>query len=347
MNLLIDRIFRSYEDTIIRTQDLLGEARPSLLFYMLAPVCRHLLNYRSEKLITKESMCLRKMLHPFLMMLSPLFLDYNQVIEKKTDIPDDPVIWCSNHGFKDDIMASIKAAGRHTYILFGSLPVCMNTLDGLGAYLNGIVLCNRKIKESRAASYVSCKKVIELGCDLLIFPEGVWNKTPNRLLLDFWPGAVRLARETGRPIVPVVHYLADPHKNYSRNVIHTAIGDPFFVNNMTEEEGIQSLRDMMATMYYQLMEKYGKSSREELLGVWKTADEAWENYLSIHTGKIKYYDREMEISADYKLRSITHPVDVWRQVTELDSSISFVKDHICYARKIVAQETRRDFQHRY
>ena len=347
MNILTERIFSSYKDTIIHPQDLLGDAKPSPMFYALAPICRHLLNYHSEKVITKGSMRLRKTLHPLLMLLSPIFLDYKQVIEMRSDVPDGPVIWCGNHGFKDDIMATIKAAGRHAYFMFGSLPMCMNTLDGLGAYLNGIVLCNRKIKESRAASFFSSKKVLELGCDLLLFPEGVWNKTPNKLILDLWPGAVRLAQETCRPIIPVVHYLADPHKTYAGNVIHTVIGDPLYVNDMTEAEGIQILRDTMATMYYRLMEKYGRSTRKELLGTAASADEAWESYLALHTGAVTYYDQEIETSADFRLGGMTRPEDVWRPVAVIKNTTPV---NICYkrfARQLMNQEMQRDYQHRY
>ncbi len=347
MDLLTDKILRSYQDAIIHSRDLLGEEKPSILFYALAPVCRHLLNDRSPKLITKGSMAARKRLHPLLLMLSPLFLTHKQVIEREGDIPEAPVIWCSNHGFKDDVMATVRAAGRHGYILFGSLPICMNTLDGLGAYLNGIALCNRKRRESRAASYASAKKVLELGCDLLIFPEGVWNKSPNKLILDLWPGAVRLARETGRPIVPVAHYLADPHKTYAANVIHTVIGEPFYVNDMTEGDGIAALRDRMATMYYQLMEKYGGSCRKELLGGKADADEAWDSYLAMHTGEIMYYDREIETSADYQPRARIKPEDVWRPIAEIEDASPEKIGHIRFARQLTELETRRDFQHRY
>lgn len=67
---------------------------------------------------------MRKVLHPLLLKMLPLFLEYEQVFESKNDLlgidaPDtklqltkEPVIWCPNHGFKDDVAASI-AATRH------------------------------------------------------------------------------------------------------------------------------------------------------------------------------------------------------------------------------------------
>ncbi len=44
---------------------------------------------------------------------------------------------------------------------------------------------------------------------LIVFPEGVWNKSPNALSLELWPGIYRIACETGAKIVPIVHYIYD------------------------------------------------------------------------------------------------------------------------------------------
>lgn len=49
----------------------------------------------------------------------------------------------------------------------------------------------------------------ESGGSLGIFPESVWNKSPNALLIDLWLGIYRIACETGAKVVPVVHYIRD------------------------------------------------------------------------------------------------------------------------------------------
>lgn len=82
-------------------------------------------------------------------------------------------------------MGAVCAVPRHAYILFGRLPAFFNTLDGVSAWLNGVVLCNRKVAASRKTSTENAIRVLQMGGNLLIFPEGVWNKTPERLLLDF------------------------------------------------------------------------------------------------------------------------------------------------------------------
>ena len=102
-----------------------------------------------------------------------------------------------------------------------------------------------------------------------------------------WPGAYRLAKETGSKIVPVIHYLADPHKKYKGNVIHTVVADPISIEELSEQEGIQLLRDTIATWYFLMMEKYGQSTREELLEGYENADDAWESYISKHISTIE------------------------------------------------------------
>ena len=345
-------------ETVTGPVDLVGEGKPSALFYPMVRLLSHLLSQDPGRMISRGSMALRRAVHPLLLFLLPLFLERKQVFESKNallgiDAPDtpeklpgEPVIWCPNHGFKDDIAASIGAA-RHAYIFFGSLPAFFNTFDGIGAYVNGVVLCNRKVRASRGASMAAARRAMEMGVDMIVFPEGVWNKTPDKLLLDFWPGAYRLAAETGSKIIPVVHYLADPDKKYRGNVIHTVIGDPISMAGLSEQEGLALLRDTMATWYFLLMEKYGRTTRKELLGRYSSADEAWEAHLALTTGGVKYYDREIELCADHRPRDIVRPEEVWQRVAEIAAVSGETARHVRYARQMVAREGRRDFQRRF
>lgn len=221
----MEKVLKQLGDTITGPADFFGDAKPSFLFWPMVKLMRPLLSGDPNKMISKGSIRVRKILHPILLKLLPAFLEYKQVIERKIDIPQEPVIWCPTHCFKDDVAASIGTA-RHAYVLFGSFPMFFNTLDGVGAYINGVAMCNRKSRASKLAAQETAKRLLNMGMDMLVFPEGVWNKTPDKLMLPLWPGAYRLAKETGCKIVPIIHYLADPHKKYEGNVIHTVIADP-------------------------------------------------------------------------------------------------------------------------
>lgn len=354
----MEKILKQLGNTITGPADFFGESKPSLLFRPMVRLMRPLLSCDPDKMISERSIRVRRILHPILLKLLPLFCEYKQVIESKNalmgiDAPDTPlelsdeaVIWCPTHCFKDDVAISIGTA-RHAYVLFGSFPMFFNTLDGFGAYINGVALCNRKTKASRTASMEASKRLLNLEMDMIVFPEGVWNKTPDKLMLPLWPGVYRIARETGCKIVPVIHYLADPHKKYTGNVIHTVIADPISMEGLSEEEGLALLRDTMATWYFRLMEKYGQSTHEELLNGFETADDAWEAYISMHTGCVKYYDREIELCADYRPKHIVRPEDVWQSVANIREPCAENIAHVKYANALVAREKRRDFQRRF
>lgn len=345
-------------DSITSPADLLGGRKPSILFRPMVRLVGHLLSGDPERILSKRSMAVRRLLHPILMLVAPLFLERKQVFESKNallgiDAPDaplalprEPVIWCPTHGFKDDVVATILAS-RHAYILFGSLPAFFNTFDGVSAYINGSVMCNRKVKASKQASFDGAIQVLRMGTDILMYPEGVWNKHPDKLILDLWPGAYRMAKETGCRIVPVIHYLRDAHEKYRGNVIHTVVADPISMEGLTEQEGLALLRDTMATWYYLMMEKYGRSTRAEILSGFGTADDAWESYIAMHTGAIPYYDRDIELTADYRPRHIVRPEDVFRPIAAIETITAANAHHVRHARQLVAREERRDFQRRY
>lgn len=127
----IEKIISNLGDVVTGPADFFGDAKPSFLFWPMVKLMRPLLSCDPDKMISKASIRIRKILHPILLMLLPAFLKYKQVIERKIEIPKEPVIWCPNHSFKDDVAASIGTA-RHAYVLFGSFPMFFNTFDGVG-----------------------------------------------------------------------------------------------------------------------------------------------------------------------------------------------------------------------
>lgn len=354
----VQRILNKMGSNVTGLTDIVGDAEPSALFYLLADWMAYLMSGDPEQVLSQRTVYIRRIINKIIKLIGPLFLERRQVIESKNallgiDAPDKPinlpkeaVIWCPNHGFKDDVLATVLAC-RHAYILFGSLPDYFNTFDGITAFLNGVVMCNRKVAASRHASVENAKRVMAMGADLLMFPEGVWNKTPDKLILPLWPGAYRIARDTGCRIVPVIHYLADPHKKYKENVVHTVIADPISMEGLTEEEGLTLLRDTMATWYFRLMERYGQSTRQALLEGFENADDAWESYIAMHTGLVQYYDREIELKADYRPKVIIRPEDVWRPVAAIQNITCQNARNVLFARQLVEREKKRDFQRRY
>ncbi|MCI9333125.1 MAG: hypothetical protein HFG05_13325, partial [Oscillibacter sp.] len=304
----------------------------------------------------------RRRINPIIKMLGAHFLNNPQVFEnrnflrnpsctalapdKSIILPDEPVIWASNHRFKDDTLASILAAQRHAYILFGSLPQFYNSFDGVTAWLNGVAMANRKVSASRKTSIPKAIRVINCGADLLIFPEGIWNKSPSVLAINLWPGIYRIACETGAKVVPIVHYLRDNDIS-KNNPIHTVIDDPIRIDNLSEYQALDCIRNVFASWYYLMIEAYGKTTRQEALGTALTVVDAWETQLTERTSFVTRYDKEIELWADYRPEWKASPQQVWRAVADVAKITPQNVRHVLYARELVAQCTREDFQHRF
>jgi len=357
-----NKLLEKYAGLITSEKDLTGDSTPSILYGFLCSSMRHLLD-EDPQAITPRSIQWRRNIHFLIRAVGPAFLHERQIIENRnylrnpnteTPLPDTgiqlptaPVIWAANHGFKDDVAATILAAKRHTYLVLASLPVFFNTLDGISSWAIGVILANRKIRASKKTVIPKAVRCLSLGADIAMFPEGVWNKSPNRLLLDLWPGIYRIACETGSMVVPVVHYIRDDTNQEKHNPIHTVVDDPVRIDDLSESAALSYLRDIMATWYYLMMERYGKSTRAEILRDASGSTEYWEKKLSDRLKTVSHYDRDIEISADYRPRWKTEARTVWEPIAAVNHISVENADAVAFANNLIEQLKTNEFQRRF
>ena len=96
-----------------------------------------------------------------------------------------------------------------------------------------------------------------------------------------------------------------------------------------------------------MIEAYGKTTRQEALGTALTVVDAWETQLTERTSFVTRYDKEIELWADYRPEWKASPQQVWRAVADVAKITPQNVRHVLYARELVAQCTREDFQHRF
>lgn len=211
-------------------------------------------------------------------------------IQRNSNLPTDrPLIFACTHQCKDDIACGLASTGRHTYLLFASLLDFYGTLDGFALWTNGVILVDRKDKNSRKAAIPKMKYAIEMGADILMYPEGTLNKTKNLIVQKLFPGIYHLAKDTNALIVPMAIIQED--KN-----VYSKVCEPFDICKFEKEAGLNKLRDIMATAKYELMEKYSKISRSEI----KNTELFWENAIDeLVDSMMPYYDFEIENSSQY------------------------------------------------
>jgi 1-acyl-sn-glycerol-3-phosphate acyltransferase len=362
--------------------DFIGDSEaPSKQFLFNLKHYGRLLDDDPKKVISKKDVVLRKLIiGKIIQKVGPLALNNKQIFESKSELlgktvkeeielPKTPVLYAPNHHFKDDVLASSIAAKRPAYILFGSMPQFYNTIDGILANAVGSLMTNRKVGSSKKASINKAIYAYELGADVLCFPEGVHNKYPNELLLNLWPGIYHIASETGEPVIPIVNYIYDPTVQiYNKiNPIHTVVDQPIYIADMGEKAGMNYLRDVMATWYYLMLEKYGKTTREELLDYYyiqyqKRANElgikildrslfnshdAFETYLYDLSRTIDWYDSEIELCYDYRPKDIARPEDVFENIANIQNENEFNRKNILDAKLQTRIRKLEDYQRRF
>ncbi len=342
------KILTLFENHIDDVNDVTGGSKTSPLFCVWAKGKAKLLTGTSEVVFSRKAIQFRRRIKPIINALGPLFLSCKQVIDRKTEkIPDKPVIYISNHSFKDDAAGTALVAKRNAWFLFGSLPQFYNSFDGISSWLNGVILINRNNKNSKKRAMKLCEDALNLGIDIIIYPEGVWNKTPHKLLLDFWPGFYRIAKATGCPVVPVVHYKNDFYKSDRSGTIHTVVDDPIYIHDLEETEAINMVRDRMATVYWELMECYGKSTRALEIQDYGSVQEKWESALKQLVSPLSRYDFEAETKADYRRKNVFERYQAWSDISNV-RNINYSNAHmIVRAQKIYNEMMINDFQRRF
>ena len=346
------RVKEKYANHIETLRDLYGDEEPSSLFWFLTNVFSYLLEDDPDKALSLKGAKIRKLLHPFIKLVGPLFLTNSQVIEdrnflqglpskdKGISLPAEPVIWASNHRLQDGL-ATLLAASRQAYILVGNLPQFYNTFDSIPSWINGIVLVNRNQKKSRLGSIEKCKRVLDYGSDLIMYPEGIVNKTPHLLSLQLFPGVYRIAKEKNVKIVPIVHY-QESFSNSKDIIRHIVVDNPIDVSSMSEKEALVYLRDVYAYWYYLMMEKYGKSTREkELHG--SSFVEAWDEILK--NRPLNRCDSIVDRNADYITHSVKEQMSAWDDISHLEigTSNAFLSSNVEDAKKYQLYRFQRKF----
>ncbi len=111
------------------------------------------------------------------------------------------IVVCNHNSFMDVPISTPFIPGRPNKSI-AKIEMAKIPLFGL-IYTRGAVLVDRKNDESRKASYLKMKQVLELGMHMCVYPEGTRNKTKEPLQ-PFHNGAFRLAADTGKAIIPTL-----------------------------------------------------------------------------------------------------------------------------------------------
>lgn len=353
-------ILEKYADVINGIEDLLGDGYDdmSTLFYLVNRHYLHWMDSNPDIAVSEKEIKTRRKIYKILQKFGPKILGCTQVIENrkyidnpscnedddKVVLPDRPVIFVANHGFRDDILATTLAAGRHSYLYCGSLPLFYNTFEGLAVALVGDVMINRRNKTSKQASVSKIEKVFGYGTDLIMFPEGGWNKTSEVLTNHLWKGVYEFSCLGNYDVVPIVHYVRDMEIVDKKNTIHTIVDKPIHLYEMNEKDALMYLRDVMSSWQYKMAEIYGTSTRNDEMNGFSNHDEKWRYLLEKRMTGIPRYDSEIEKKSDYRPKEIILPENVFEPISNITNVTPENINMVMEAKKLVKERQQSDFQ---
>lgn len=114
------------------------------------------------------------------------------------------------------------------------------------------------IKEDKKIAVSETIRALKNGNNLFLYPEGAWNIFHYQAMMKLFKGAVHFAKEANADIIPL-----GMAKYKDRYVVN--IGKPIEIDKDADEiEETNKIRNIMATLNWEIYENEGLGSREEL-----------------------------------------------------------------------------------
>lgn len=198
---------------------------------------------------------LRKKIHP----LINLILKIDEVLSKEEIIvvknennakENVPKIFACTHIGGNDIQRTFQVIKEPAYLMLGDPGILYRMPIYQGLKLNGVIPLETKNKIDRKIAYNRSIELLSNGGNLLIYPEGAWNVTPNEIVMKTFVGTVRLAKELGVEIVPIA-------VEQYENKFYFNIGKNYSIDKDTLKDEVElnsELRDKLATLKWELLE---------------------------------------------------------------------------------------------
>lgn len=101
-------------------------------------------------------------------------------------------------------------------------------------------------------------------------------------------------------------------------------GTPIF--DLSEKAALNYVRDVLATWFYLMVERYGKTTRKKLLEDFVSPAEMWEESLIARVKTAARYDKNIELCADYRPKDIARPEQVWKRISNGGFNLSFKRE---------------------
>ena len=284
-----------------------------------------------KSLVNNLSVKTRKRLHPLLLSVIKIRNRLNgyqlRVLGDERSQTKQPIIYAVTHIGKADIEMASEVIKQHFYLLCGDFESLHDTLDGWFLGVNGVIYFNEKNKEDRHNVKRRMERVLREGGNVLYFPEGTWNLSPNLPLNRCYYGIIEVAFHANAIIVPI------GIEQYGKQFV-AKVGRNFdvkkYINTDTEllhEDkvvAIQYLRDELATLKWDIWESVETMKRIQI------PDDYFDKFIQDKIGEWPTLSLQDFTEAIYGNKEMASPEEVFRPIRELvyrkETAFLFCKD---------------------
>lgn len=234
---------------------------------------------------------------------------YTLINDKRVETTK-PIIFVITHVGKYDIEVVSEAIGTHYYLLSGDYEHIQGIVDAPFLGLNGVFYFNEKDKVDRKRVSVDMINHLQNNGNLMYFIEGTWNMSSNLPVLPCYWGIVDIAIKGNATIIPVAaeqygkHFVVNIGENFDMNKYNFGVDG--------KKEGIDSLRDTLATLKWEIWEYMPRFKRSELVG------DEWDKYKEERYKEWPYFNDEYIDGLVFKPKGVVANNEAFAHVKKLE-----------------------------
>ena len=211
-----------------------------------------------------------------------------EIMNEKSAFHNKPIIFVVTHIGKWDFEIVNEQIQEQFYVIAADYKNLSRGLNAIILKANGIVYVDERDKTDKLNTKEIMVRLLRCGANIMIFPEGTWNLSENSIVNDIAYGAVYSAIETGASICPIAIEQYDKRFVINMGKIIEVTG-----KNINKKKLNCELRDMLATLKWQIWEREGLKKRSDI------SDYYWENFIEQRRREWKEYSLREQIINTY------------------------------------------------
>lgn len=182
------------------------------------------------------------------------------IIGDKRKRTNSSIIFSPMHIGGKDVEMVFEAIKTYTWIMIGDPRELYRNLSGTMLKLNGVIWFDTLFKKDRHIAKMRSIELLKHDENLIMFPEGAYNISPNRLVMYPYSGLAEIAITTSSDIVPIG--LVRNGKDYYVNIGENISTGGYKLEQKYELTDL--LRNRMAHLCWEIMEALPITKRKTL-----------------------------------------------------------------------------------